>query len=65
METSSEQERYITIEDWTGQLGVSLQTGYRWVREGAFPPPLRISAKCIRWKKTVVDAWIQSRQASK
>ena len=33
METSSEQERYITIEDWTGQLGVSLQTGYRWVEK--------------------------------
>jgi predicted site-specific integrase-resolvase len=55
METASEQEQYVTMADWTQQLGVSIQTGHRWVREGKF----------IRWKKSVVAAWIESRQSSK
>jgi prophage regulatory protein len=65
METASEQEQYVTMADWTQQLGVSIQTGHRWVREGKFPQPLRLSTKCIRWKKSVVAAWIESRQSSK
>ena len=59
------QEQYLMLEDWVQKLGISMNTGRRWVKEGNAPPPIRISPKCIRWKKSVIDAWIDSRQASK
>ena len=62
METASEQPRYLSMSEWTQLVGVSIQTGHRWVREGKWPKPIRLSPKCVRWERAVVEAWIQSRQ---
>jgi prophage regulatory protein len=62
MESSVEQPKYMRMSDWTQLLGVSIQTGHRWVRTGLFPKPIRMSPKCVVWERSVVEAWIQSRQ---
>lgn len=47
-------------------LGVSRITIFRWVRDGAFPPPDMVigGVRAIkRWRRATVDDWIQRRIA--
>jgi prophage regulatory protein len=37
--------------------GVCRATVYRWVSEGAFPQPVRISDRAVRWKVDEIEAW--------
>ena len=38
-------------------LGVSRSTIYKWVDEGAFPPPVRVSERAVRWRTEDIEAW--------
>jgi len=38
-------------------VGVCRATVYRWVSEGVFPRPVRISDKAVRWKVDEIEAW--------
>jgi len=37
--------------------GVAKETVDRWVREGRFPPPKRITRKKVGWEPAVLDEW--------
>lgn len=41
-------------------LGLSRSTVYRWVADGAFPPPFRVGARCVRWKAEALLEWQRS-----
>jgi len=47
----------IRISDVWDLIGTSRSTIYRWVAEGNFPAPVRISEKAIRWKVDNIEAW--------
>ena len=36
---------------------------YDRIRDGLFPPPIRLSSRCSRWKVSVIRAWIAAQQA--
>jgi predicted DNA-binding transcriptional regulator AlpA len=36
----------------------SASTVYRWMQRGDFPQPLRLSCRCVRWRKSETDAVI-------
>lgn len=40
--------------------GLSPATVYRKLAAGEFPEPVRLSARCTRWKAADVRAWIQA-----
>lgn len=40
--------------------GLSPATVYRKVAAGEFPEPVRLGARCTRWKAADVRAWIQA-----
>ena len=42
-----------------GLLGVSDRTLEKLVRQGKFPPPLRLG-KTVRWAESVVHRWLQA-----
>ena len=42
-------------------IPVSPATLWRWVREGAFPKPVRLSSRITAWRAEDVDRWIKSR----
>ncbi|APY91875.1 MULTISPECIES: helix-turn-helix transcriptional regulator [Burkholderia] len=42
--------------------GVSKGAIYKWVREGKFPEPVRLSARTVGWRQVDVDAWLEARE---
>jgi predicted DNA-binding transcriptional regulator AlpA len=53
----------IGLEEISTLMSVSKRTISRLIKEGDFPQPYRISASVLRWKKSVVLEWLNSRQA--
>lgn len=47
----------IRISEVCDLVGVCRATIYRWVSEGTFPPPVRISEQSVRWKIDDIEAW--------
>lgn len=43
--------------------GLSSATIYRKLAAGEFPEPVRLGARCTRWKAADVRAWIQAQGA--
>ena len=44
--------------------GVTIGTWWEWARTVPdFPKPLRISARCTRWKRSEIDDFLESRRA--
>jgi predicted DNA-binding transcriptional regulator AlpA len=42
-------------------IPVSPATLWRWVREGSFPRPVRLSSRITAWRAEDVERWIQTR----
>jgi predicted DNA-binding transcriptional regulator AlpA len=42
-------------------IPVSPATLWRWVREGNFPKPVRLSSRITAWRAEDVERWIASR----
>jgi predicted DNA-binding transcriptional regulator AlpA len=46
-------------------LGITPKTLAGWVKDGHFPEPLRLSARLLCWRRSVVLAWLaQQEQAA-
>ncbi|HUW18380.1 MAG TPA: Clp protease N-terminal domain-containing protein [Sedimentisphaerales bacterium] len=52
----------ISIEDLAVYLGDSKRTIYKYIASGDCPPYIRISAKNIKFDRTDVDAWLESKK---
>ena len=46
------------------RTGLSKSTLYRLIKQGAFPPPLQLAARAVRWRSDEVDEWLSSRPRS-
>ena len=44
--------------------GLSEPTIRRRVKAGTFPAPVRLSARCIRWKAETLQNWLKAQQAA-
>lgn len=45
----------------TRQTGLGKSTLYGLVSQGQFPKPIRISARCVAWRRSEVQRWIDLR----
>jgi prophage regulatory protein len=54
-------ETIIRIKELLIVLAVSRATLWRWIRDGAFPAPLRLGTFARGWKRSDIQAWIDSR----
>ena len=45
-----------------GVVPVSPPTIWRWIKEGKFPPPFKLSANVTVWDASTVDAWLANRR---
>ena len=42
-------------------LGIRRATIYKWLRQGKLIEPIQISPGCVRWRKSELEDWINSR----
>lgn len=55
--------RYLDVNDLAQQLGVAVQTIYRWRSEGIdMPRGFRVNGR-VRWRQETVDAWVATQEA--
>jgi len=47
----------IRISEVCELVGVSRTTIYRWITEGEFPEPVRLSKYAVRWRIDEVESW--------
>lgn len=50
-------EYLFTDKQIAQRLGISRATTWRWVKNGHFPKPIKISAGCTRWRLTDLEKW--------
>ena len=58
---ASDEGRLLRIEEVEVMTGLAKSTIYRLVKEGSFPPPVRVGKRAVRWKEWEVREWIRSR----
>lgn len=46
-------------------LQVTNRTIQRWIRDGNFPPPVRLSPRCLRWRVEDVETHLRQLQEGK
>lgn len=47
--------------DVLAQTGLAHTTFHALIRSGDFPAPLRLSPRCVAWKRSEICAWINTR----
>lgn len=60
LEATKLDDALLQISTIKHQTGLSAATIYRKVKAGEFPQPVRLSARCSRWRAAEVRAWICS-----
>jgi len=54
-------QAYWTDKEIAARLGVARASIWRWVSEGRFPKPIKLTSGCTRWRREDVEAWEASR----
>jgi prophage regulatory protein len=54
----------IRLKQVLARTGMSRSTIYSYMRDGRFPEPVSISARCVAWVEAEVDLWISDRIAA-
>ena len=48
---------YLTDKQIAERYKVGRATPWRWVQEGHFPSPIKLSPGCTRWKLSDLEKW--------
>lgn len=56
---------YLSDKKVSERYEVSRATLWRWVREGQFPSPVKLSPGCTRWKLADIEAWEAKQEAAR
>lgn len=63
MITTRAGEQLVDVHQLADQLGVAVQTIYRWRSEGIDMPRGFKVGNAVRWRQQVVDEWIAAQEA--
>jgi len=55
-------DRVIRVKELLKVLGIHRQTLYLWMKSGNFPRPIKLAPKCIGWRESTVEKWLQDRE---
>jgi predicted DNA-binding transcriptional regulator AlpA len=56
-------ETFIDAETVARRLGICTRTLHRYVSNGTVPKPVKLSARCVRWRDSDIEAFIRSCQS--
>ena len=54
----------IRMNELTGIVGFKAWNVYRLIREGDFPPPVKIGGRAVAWRESDIVSWIESREVT-
>lgn len=54
-------ERLMRLAEVIERTGLSRSMIYLSIRNGDFPPNVRLGPRCVGWIESEIDAWIQGR----
>jgi prophage regulatory protein len=52
----------IRLKELAAALNVAPYTVQRWVKDGKFPPPIKLAQGVSAWRVSTVDAWLRERE---
>jgi prophage regulatory protein len=55
----SEPAKLITVKIVMDRLGISRTTVWKMVKDGQFPPPVRVSPGRVAWRENDVAKWVE------
>ena len=61
---SQDMNPLMSVNDIAQLLNLGRTAVYQLVREAHFPKPYAINARCLRWERLEIDAWLLSRKES-
>ena len=62
MEKTTEiKERILRLSDVKERTGLSRSTIYLNIKDGIFPKPISLGARCVGWLESEIDTWIHER----
>ena len=56
-------EPVISIGELANKLKVHRGTILRWIKTGAIPPPIKITARSFCWRVSVINNWQREKEA--
>lgn len=59
--TPTQPERLLRLPQVQNLTGFGKSSIYSGVKNGTFPAPFRLSSRCVAWKLSTLQAWIDSR----
>ena len=54
----------LSMREVLALLRVSRSTLTRWIREGAFPRPVKLGKRAVRWRRSDIEGWLKELQAN-
>ena len=57
-------KRFLRLRQVIEATGLSRTTIYRKIREGSFPPPIKLGDRAVGWKDSDVSAWMDECERS-
>ena len=59
MDTQLEERRIVRRDEVSKLTGLARATIYKKVKDGSFPPPIRLGARSVGWRLSDIDDWLQ------
>lgn len=57
--------RILRVREVAGRSGISRSLIYKFVREGKFPPGVKIGERAVGWLESDVEGWITGRSVNR
>ena len=57
-------DRFLGMREVLALLSVSRSTLNRWIREGAFPRPVKLGKRAVRWRRSDIEGWLKELQSN-
>ena len=59
MDKQLEERRIVRRDEVSKLTGLARATIYKKVKDGSFPPPIRLGARSVGWRLSDIDDWLQ------
>ena len=55
-------DSYLNIDDITNSLKIDKDTLKKWIKDGKFPPAIKVGDRTTLWSYAVIENWVTHQQ---